>query len=84
MTTPDQQSPGPSAFFLKSEETLENTERDANTPEPAGKGDIQMKYSSDNISSKIITCKNLGQRRYCWIIQNILYSGRFSVMRRLD
>ena len=47
MTTPDQQSPGPSASFLKSEETPENTERDPNTPEPAGKRDIQIKYSSD-------------------------------------
>jgi hypothetical protein len=47
MTTHDQQSPGPSASFLKSEETLENTERDPNTPDPAGKGDIQIKYSSD-------------------------------------
>jgi len=44
MMTPDQQSPGPSASFLKCEETPENTERDPNTPEPAGKGDIQMKY----------------------------------------
>jgi hypothetical protein len=47
MTTPDRQSPGPSASFLKSEETPENTERDPNTLEPAGKGDIQMKYSPD-------------------------------------
>jgi hypothetical protein len=39
MMTPDQQSPGPSASFLKSEETPENTERDPNTSEPAGKGD---------------------------------------------
>jgi hypothetical protein len=47
MATLDQQSPGPSASFLKSEETPENTERDPNTLEPAGKRDIQMKYSSD-------------------------------------
>ena len=46
-TTPDQQSPGSSASFLKNEETPENTKRDPDNPEPAGKGDIQTKYSSD-------------------------------------
>jgi hypothetical protein len=47
MTTPDQQSPGPLASLLKSEQTPENTGRDPDAHEPAGKGDIQVEYSSD-------------------------------------
>ena len=56
----------------------ENTEEDPNDFEPVDNGDIPKEYSSDQLYSQSIssvtnkiTCQNLGQYRYRFIIQNI-------------
>jgi hypothetical protein len=55
----------------------ENTEEDSNDPEPAGEGDIQMKYSwlvmqpKFQNSNKKVTCANLGQCRCLLIIWHL-------------
>ena len=62
-------------------QTLEITHEDPHDPEQADEGDIQMEYSRLVVqpkyrkSNKKITCKDLGQYRYCIQIWNIQFSS---------
>ena len=70
--------------------TPENIEEEPDDSEPAAEGDVQMEYYTDwlyspNIGTVIkITCKILGQYRYCLIIHNIRYFNTCPILCKSD
>jgi hypothetical protein len=73
MVSPDPLSSNPSTSSVV--KAPENMEKDPDDPESADR-DTQIKYSNQLCSSSIgqqqnITCKNVAQHRYYWIIWNI-------------